>query len=158
MFVRVSHLFCRRLLLFRAAYRCFPLPFRRFQSKAKTGLIFKTIIQAPMPAGQKCQDTSEGVFRFVVLYLTRFKDSIRLREGSRLEVTLAAPLLLLFAAIRRGMSPSRDSPSLLSLSVSIRKGRSEARAYNDTCCVVCYHSDYCCKIASYVYSYIVWDQ
>lgn len=52
-----------------------------------------------MPAGQKCQDTSEGVFRFVVLYLARFKDSIRLREGSRLEVTFAVPLLPLFAAV-----------------------------------------------------------
>lgn len=41
----------------------------------------------PAEEKEKCRDTTEGVFRFVVLYLTRFKDSIRLREGSRLEVT-----------------------------------------------------------------------
>lgn len=82
--------------------RCLPLLF--FQCKVKTGLVFKSIIQAAMPAEEKCRtdcqrDTPEGVFRFVVLYLTRFKDSIRLREGSRLEVTFVAPLLLLSVAL-----------------------------------------------------------
>lgn len=54
----------------------------------------------PAEEKEKCRDTTEGVFRFVVLYLTRFKDSIRLREGSRLEVTFLRLLrLLLFAAV-----------------------------------------------------------
>eukprot|EP00904_Undaria_pinnatifida_P000364 jgi/Undpi1/10328/HiC_scaffold_28.g12778.m1 len=53
----------------------------------KAGLVFKSIIQSPVPGEETCGDLGEGLFRFVVLYLTRFKDAIELPEGSRLEPT-----------------------------------------------------------------------
>lgn len=53
------------------------------ERKSKTGLLFKSIVQKPHYAANEEDDT---LGRFTMLYLTRFKDNIRLEEGCRLEV------------------------------------------------------------------------
>lgn len=63
---------------------------RRPINQASTGLIFKSVVQKPVAGdddGEEGAEVHEGMFRFVVLYLKRFKDSILVSPGTKLEVT-----------------------------------------------------------------------
>ncbi|CAM9480534.1 unnamed protein product, partial [Ectocarpus sp. 8 AP-2014] len=54
---------------------------------ASTGLIFKSVVQKPATGNEEDGDQKDGMFRFVVLYLKRFKDSILVPPGTKLEPT-----------------------------------------------------------------------
>lgn len=55
-------------------------------TQASTGLIFKSIVQKPVNGNEQDDDVQEGVYRYVVLYLKCFKDSILVPPGYKLEV------------------------------------------------------------------------
>ncbi|CAN0118573.1 unnamed protein product [Ectocarpus sp. 6 AP-2014] len=54
---------------------------------ASTGLIFKSVVQKPATGNEEDGEQKDGMFRFVVLYLKRFKDSILVPPGTKLEPT-----------------------------------------------------------------------
>lgn len=60
--------------------------------QTKAGLVFKSIIQKPATGEEEGDDVQDGMYRFIVLYLTRFRDNIQLPAGSRLEVQCASNL------------------------------------------------------------------
>ncbi|CAB1103033.1 unnamed protein product [Ectocarpus sp. CCAP 1310/34] len=55
--------------------------------EASTGLIFKSVVQKPATGNEEDGEQKDGMFRFVVLYLKRFKDSILVPPGTKLEPT-----------------------------------------------------------------------
>lgn len=54
--------------------------------QASTGLIFKSVVQKPATGHEEDGEQKDGMFRFVVLYLKRFKDKILVPPGTKLEV------------------------------------------------------------------------